>query len=167
MPPTISQRQNSIKATDTIDDAQVPGAAFDSRTNLEQNANDLRSLHKNWAGGPNWHTANPGRNQVQIDAAVTVLELPPPTRLVVGSSPYTVLASDHTIFANTSGGGIVVNLPAGIAGTTYRIINTGSAANAVTVTPDGSELIIGVAASITLFDRDVVVLTYEPTEGWW
>lgn len=110
------------------------------------------------------HTGGKTKLNLVIDE---ILRLSTTTRVTIGESPYTVLATDFTVFANTDAGDVTVNLPAGTAGTTYRIINTGSAANAVTVNPDGAELIIGVAASVTLFDRDVVVLTYEPTEGWW
>ena len=85
----------------------------------------------------------------------------------VTSSPYAVLATDDEIFVDTDGGAITVNLPAGIDGKRYRIINTGSSDNDVTVAPNGAELLTGENASRTLSDSSVIILTYETTEGWW
>jgi len=85
----------------------------------------------------------------------------------ITSSPYTALSTDDDIFVDTDGGAITINLPAGIAGKRYRIINAGSAGNDVTVAPNGAELLTGVNASRTLSDSSVIILTYEPTEGWW
>lgn len=85
----------------------------------------------------------------------------------ITSGPYTVLASDHTVFVDTDTGNVTVDLPAGVTGTSYRIINTGSAANSVTVSPNGSDSILGSNSTIALLDGDVVVLTFEQTAGWW
>jgi hypothetical protein len=89
------------------------------------------------------------------------------TRLINTDSPYTVLSSDYEIFCDTDAGAITVNLPAGVDGTKYRITNTGSSGNDVTVAPNGAELLTGTNASRTLSDRSVIILTYETTEGWW
>lgn len=88
------------------------------------------------------------------------------TRLVAGDSPYTVLATDHGIFCDTNGGAITVLLPAGVDGKAYYIINCGSSGNNVTLTPDGTELLYGFAASETMFDTEVFDIHYETTEGW-
>ncbi len=85
----------------------------------------------------------------------------------VTSGPYTVLAADHEIFVDTDSAPITVNLPAGSDGTNYRIINTGSSGNNVTVAPNGAELLLGVNSNLLLADGNVVILTYETTEGWW
>lgn len=85
----------------------------------------------------------------------------------VTSSPYSVLGTDDNIFVDTDSAAITVNLPAGIDGTNYRIINTGSSGNNVTISPNGAELLLGSNSSITLLDGDAVILVYETTEGWW
>ena len=85
----------------------------------------------------------------------------------VTSSPYTTLATDDEIFVDTDGGAVLVNLMPGLDGKRYRIINVGSADNDVTIAPDGVELLTGANASRTLSDGSVVILSYEPTEGWW
>ena len=85
----------------------------------------------------------------------------------ITSSPYTALRTDDDIFVDTDGGAITINLPAGIDGKRYRIINSGSAGNDITIAPNGAELLTGTNASRTLSDRSVIILTYEPTEGWW
>lgn len=88
------------------------------------------------------------------------------TRIDNGDSPYTILSSDHNIFCDTDGGDITVNLPAGVDGTYYRIINTGSVGNDVIVAPNGAELLDGVNAGKS-FAGPVLILVYETTEGWW
>jgi hypothetical protein len=85
----------------------------------------------------------------------------------IDSSPYTALRTDDDIFVDTDGGAITINLPVGIDGKRYRIINTGSSSNDITIAPNGTELLTGDNANRTLSDRSVIILTYEPTEGWW
>ena len=77
------------------------------------------------------------------------------------------LITDDDIFVDTDGGAITVNLPAGVDGKRYRIINVGTSGNAVTLSPNGAELLTGENSSFTLLDKDVMILTYETTEGWW
>lgn len=88
------------------------------------------------------------------------------TVITSADSPYTVSTSDEVLYCNTDGA-ITVNLPAGIDGATYRIINTGSSGNAVTLTPNGAENLRGSNSSLTLLDGDVLIVTYETTEEWW
>lgn len=85
----------------------------------------------------------------------------------ITSSPYTVLAADEDVFVDTDGEAITINLPAGVDGTRYRVINTGSSGNDITLAPNGAELLTGTNASRTLSDSSVIILTYETTEGWW
>lgn len=85
----------------------------------------------------------------------------------VTESPYTILPSDQQIFVDTDSGDVTVNLPVGIDGKWYRIINVGSSGNDVTVVPNGTELLTGENSSRTLSDRSVIILAYSPTEGWW
>ncbi len=82
------------------------------------------------------------------------------------TTTYTALATDHNIFADTDGGAFTVTLPVGVAGTEYRIMNTGTSANNLTITPDGSELLIGVNSSFALGDGESLIIVYETTEGW-
>jgi len=83
------------------------------------------------------------------------------------TSDTTLTDAYRVIFCDTDGGPITVTLPAGADGREYRIINTGSSGNNVTLTPDGSELLLGANSSFTLTDGDVLIITYESTEGWW
>jgi hypothetical protein len=89
------------------------------------------------------------------------------TRITSGDSPYTIIATDHIVYADTDGGIITVNLPVGVDGARYKIINTGSSGNNLTITPNGLELLNGVNASEVLVDSENLILTYETTEGWW
>ena len=88
-------------------------------------------------------------------------------RITNTDSPYTLLATDHELLCDTDAAAITVNLPAGVEGTNYRIINTGSSGNNVTLAPNGAELLDGVNANGTILDSEKFIYTYETTEGWW
>ncbi len=85
----------------------------------------------------------------------------------VTATPYTVLATDHEIFVDTDSADVVVNLPAGVAKTTYRIINVGSSSNQAQVTPNGAENLLGANSAFSLNDGESLIITYEATEGWY
>lgn len=87
------------------------------------------------------------------------------TRIASGDSPYTALATDHSIFADTDGGAITVNLPAGVDGTEYKICNCGSSVNNLTVTANGAET-IDQSNSQVLTDRQSFTIVFESTENW-
>ena len=82
-------------------------------------------------------------------------------------SPYTVLGSDHEIFVDTDTAAVTVNLPAGVAGTNYRIINCGTSGNDMTIAPNGLENLTGANASRTASDGTVIILTYNASKGWY
>lgn len=88
------------------------------------------------------------------------------TRITVLDSPYTVLNTDRSIYADTDGGAITVLLPDGINEVKYTVKNCGSSGNDVTLTPNGTDLLFGVNASETVFDSEVLDIQYEDTEGW-
>jgi len=108
-----------------------------------------------FSDGAEWHLIS-GGNGAAGDVRNT-------TRVI---TTYTVLATDETIYCNTDGGAFTVTLPAGILGTTYRIINVGSASNDVTLSPNGAEKVNG-ASSELIRDSESLELTFETTEGWW
>ena len=73
-------------------------------------------------------------------------------------------------FANTSGGAFVMNLPAGTAGNIVSVVDYTNTfqTNALTITPNGSQKIGGVAASIDLNTegQSVTFVYVDDTEGW-
>lgn len=79
----------------------------------------------------------------------------------------TLDATYHEVFCDTDGGAFTVTLPVGVAGTEFRIINTGSSGNNLTITPDGLELLLGVNSSFVLADGEALTIVYEATEGWY
>lgn len=81
-------------------------------------------------------------------------------------SPYEISITDETIFANTTGGDIVLNLPAGLDGDALRIMNIGVSGNDVTINPNGAELLYSVNGSESLYDLEHLDLQYEITLGW-
>ena len=73
-------------------------------------------------------------------------------------------------FCNTTGGTITVNLPAGAAGSSVALVDYANTwdDNNVTVTPNGSEKIGGVAATATLSTegQSVTFVYIDSTRGW-
>lgn len=84
------------------------------------------------------------------------------------TTTYTILTSDETILANTSGGAFTITLPTavGIAGKEYTIKNIGSPVNAVTVDGDGAETIDGTATRIITSQNDSITVRSDGTEYW-
>jgi len=85
----------------------------------------------------------------------------------VTSGPYNVLASDEIIFCDTDAGAFTANLPAGVEGTHYKIINCGS--NTLTVDPNGTEELFGAGAGVasTLSEGENIDIHFNITEGWY
>jgi hypothetical protein len=73
-------------------------------------------------------------------------------------------------FANTSGGAFTMNLPAGSAGAIVSVVDYTNTfqTNALTVSPNGSEKIGGVAAdaNLTTEGQSVTFVYVDATEGW-
>jgi len=82
------------------------------------------------------------------------------------TTTYTALVSDHMLFADTDGGAWTLTLPAGVEGQYFRIANVGTSGNDLTIDGDGGETVMG-AATQTMSDGEIVILTYNATEGWW
>ena len=79
-------------------------------------------------------------------------------------------ANGEGYFANTSSGGFTMNLPAGSAGAIVSVVDYTNTfqTNALTVTPNGSEKIGGVASSVSLTTegQSVTFVYVDGTEGW-
>jgi hypothetical protein len=83
------------------------------------------------------------------------------TRLTANT---TLDTTHHEVFCDTDGGAFTVTLPATPVGQTYRITNTGS--NTLTLGRNGNT-IKGSATDAIIPSGDTLILTWEPTEGWW
>ncbi len=82
------------------------------------------------------------------------------------ASNTTLDATHHHVFCDTDGGVFTVTLPASpVDGQTYRIANTGSSSNLLTIARNGN-LLVGGTADKTASDGTVIILTFETTEGW-
>jgi len=88
-------------------------------------------------------------------------------RLTFTDSPYNIDIVDEVIYADTDGGPIVLNLPAGTDGETHKITNTGTTHNDVTLNPNGAELLNGFNDSEIIKDSETFDLDNDSTEGWW
>ncbi len=82
------------------------------------------------------------------------------------TSNQTLNSANNIVLGDTDGGAFTITLPAGVDGTHYKISNVGSSGNTLTLTPDGSELLVGANANFDLFDGETLDLSYETTEGW-
>jgi hypothetical protein len=79
----------------------------------------------------------------------------------------TIDATANIWKGNTDAGAFAYTLPPGIANTAYKIVNTGTSGNILTVTPDGSEELLGVNSSWNLSDGESLEISYEATDGWY
>ena len=70
-------------------------------------------------------------------------------------------------FCDTDTRAFAITLPAGVAGTYYRIINCGTSLNDLTITPDGEELLLSENENWILADGEALIIVYEGTEGWY
>ena len=87
----------------------------------------------------------------------------------VKTSNFTAAAGEG-VFCNTSGGAFTLTLPAGTLGDEIAFIDYAGTfdSNALTIAPNGSEKIQGVAASLTVsVERAANTLVYtDGTQGW-
>jgi len=114
-------------------------------------------------GTANQITVTNGAGSITLSLAATAGSLVNITRY---TTTQILDADDHHVAGDTDGGAFTVTLPAGIAGTEYRIINTGTSSNNLTIAPNGAELLIGVNSNFILFDGEALLIVYEATEGW-
>lgn len=84
----------------------------------------------------------------------------------INSGPYNILYTNEIIMVDTDTIDITINLPAGVDGQAYKIVNCGTSGNIVTINPNGTELLNGVNAPETLYDSENLDLSYDSTEGW-
>jgi hypothetical protein len=90
------------------------------------------------------------------------------TKIDDGDSPYTTRDRDSVILADATSGTITINLQAGINERVLYIKNIASSgANAVTVTPDGSDDYDYTGGDITLTPIDSVQIIYSDAEANW
>jgi hypothetical protein len=87
--------------------------------------------------------------------------------ITFADTPYTPRATDEEIFIDTDDGPIDITLPVGIDGTNYRMINVGSSLNDATLIPALTDNLFGVNANERIADSEVLIMTFEETEGWY
>ena len=85
----------------------------------------------------------------------------------ITTTPYTTTINDNDIFVDTDSAAVVVNLIAGVNSKSYRIVNVGTSGKLVTITPNGSEKLLGVNSSFTINDAETLIITFSSTDGWY
>lgn len=83
------------------------------------------------------------------------------------TTTYTILVTDDNIFCNTDGSAWTATLPAGAEGQRFRIINSGSSLNDLTIAPNGSEHLLGANSNFILRDGETLEIVYNATDGWY
>ena len=83
------------------------------------------------------------------------------------SATYNDASAFEEYFCNTDSNAIQFNLDVGIDRRRVRIVNTGTSGNDVTITPDGSENLLGANSSFTLADGESLIIVFDTNDGWW
>jgi len=86
--------------------------------------------------------------------------------VTVTTSPYSPVTDDEIIFCNTDVQPITIQLPEGIEGNTYRIINAGSSGSNVTIAPFLGETIFNESSQF-LVDAEVLDIAFNESKGWY
>lgn len=86
---------------------------------------------------------------------------------IVTTATYTPTATDQRLFCDTTLIPIQINLPDGIDGTNYNIVNIGSSGNDVTYGPAVGDDLFGETSNATLYDYESIVIAFKDTIGWW
>lgn len=91
------------------------------------------------------------------------------TKIAFAASPYTVLSTDKVIEVNSTGGPVVVNLPAGVDGKQYIIkdIAGTSGGNNITINRAGADTIEGAASLVISVNYSGYALYYDATTTAW
>lgn len=121
------------------------------------------------AGELNWTTLSAFLIDVGQTAGLTTIAKQAIRTAV--TSPVTVSSSaDYTVVTNlTTPGAVAVNLPAGVNGQVFVIVDgKGDAAtNNITITPNGAATIAGGATLVLTQNRQTVILQYSTTGTTW
>jgi hypothetical protein len=106
---------------------------------------------------------------IEDDVAYLQDQLPVIVRITSINSPYAIVNTNVILFCNTDGGAITVTLIPGGTGDKAKIINCGSSANDVTVTPNSTEELYGAGLGVSsvLSDGEVINIHRHVVEGWW
>jgi len=86
------------------------------------------------------------------------------------SRPTTAATIDDTAYqwnCNTDSAGFTITLPAGVQGREYKIVNTGTSNNTLTVSPNGTEHLMGENSNFDLEDGESLIIAYDTTDGWY
>lgn len=79
----------------------------------------------------------------------------------------TIDSSAYNWLGNTDSGAFTYTLPAGTDGTQYRIVNTGTSGNNLTIAPNGSDDLLGANSSFVLADGEALEIVFDTTDGWY
>lgn len=136
---------------------------------LVLSASDLREL-TDWDDAVIEEWLNLFRNLIQLANQIDTKNDIIKETTSVTTSPFEPSATDEELFFDTDGfgGDMVANLPQGIDGTNYRLINTGvTGGNRVTINPFGTEKLFGVNASEYIAMQEKLIITFDENSGGW
>lgn len=79
----------------------------------------------------------------------------------------TIDATAYQWHGNTDGGGFAYTLPAGVQDRQYKVVNTGSSGNVLSLIPAGAEYLLGANTGFALEDGEALMIAYDATDGWY
>lgn len=82
------------------------------------------------------------------------------------SDTYTILVTDENVYGDTDLSSFTMTLPAGVDGQHLKVMNTGTGLNILTLSPNGTDLLIGENSDFDLYSGDALDLVYQTDEGW-
>lgn len=128
-------------------------------------ATELRKLHPTWNDAMIEDYLNIYDNLVTLADETDLKHNILLDTVRVTISPFTITDEDE-IFADTDLGPITINLPEGVDGRSIRIHNTGTSNNILSIVPFGTDLLFGENSTESLYDTEVVIITFETDSGW-
>ena len=79
---------------------------------------------------------------------------------------YTPTIEDDELHVDTSAGDVAINLPGGVEGKKYRILNISFSGNRVIITPNVGDLLFGLGDPEYAADGEVLIMTFSTVSGW-
>ena len=113
----------------------------------------------------NLSTPNGGYAGTALDLLSLINAISRTTTRVIATA--TIADTDYQWNGNTDAGGFTLTLPAGIQDANYKIVNTGTSSNILSVAPNGSENLIGANSAFDLQDGESLIISYDTTDGWY
>ena len=89
------------------------------------------------------------------------------TKVVRNTTTTTINYSAYQWNGDTDVAGFTYTLPIGSQDKGFKIVNVGTSGNVLTISPDGTENLIGENEDFYLQDGESLIINYDETDGWY